>query len=829
MGNEITMRVGFEGAPGGDAALQENLAKAKAAQEEASRATEKAAQEEAAHLALVQAQYGQLGPAAAKAYGQAEAAASEAAAAVSRFGDAAAKGGKGAERAAAQAAVAIEKLENEIRELRAAGGNVEVLEGQLRELNAQMERNVATAGKMRRALADAKDEFKASTARAGELEGQIGSLEGILNVLGASTLGNVASKAVALQGAFLITVAAAKQIFDILDALTKQAGAAWEESLSRQDAAMRAASGETGQYAANLRNVLAKNGYDVANASLADLMKMEEEFVGRLRARGAEMAKLSTQIKGDQKSLQDDTAVTLGALKDLGAEQLNNTAIAGRALDVVRELVARYKELGQEVPEALREWSVALERIAGQHESLLSILDRVLSAVGVRGPAAIDKQIDALREYAGEVERSGAVTADQAGLILSQIDQIRKALELLPESQQEAAAGMIASLEDLEERYRGLANVALSSFGVQTPDAIDRSIAKVDGLLAAFGPLGKVTAEQAAIVVAELQKILEAIALLPAEQKAAMVDQETAIRALADQYGEIAVRRKQYAADILAAEEAQLAREKEIVAERQELLSTFASTFEQLQSKLAGKQGGDAAAAEVEKLKTELAGLEDLAILTPEQVARMAELEDQIGSATVASAAFATGNKAASLSVEEVDGALVGLIDSLKDTEGGFANLPLAARAAVENMVGRLQQAAQEGTATGDTLNDVFLTVGRIVDEAGGSMGDLGTAINRANEDTLNLRREFGELEQGLAKTETAAKLLGETQKDAGTVAKEAAEAAVTAAKAQTEALEGTQKAQAANLELLERTATVWERIVGFAEAYKECLGSTSL
>lgn len=827
MANELLLKMGVE-TSGVAAGAEEAVEQVKSAQQDLSASTAQAAKEDADHLALVEAQYGQLGPAAAKAYGQARAASDEAAAAVARFGEMAAKGGKGAERAAAQAAIAIEKLEKEIRDLRAAGGNVEALEAQLRDLQRQMERNVQTAGKMRKALADAKDEFKASTARAGELEGQIGSLEGILNVLGASTLGGVASKAVALQGAFLITAAAAKQIYEILDALTKQAAAAWEDSLSRQDAAMRAASGETGQYAANLRNVLAKNGYDVAAASLGDLMKMEEEFVGRLRARGAETEKLQAQIRGDQKSLQDDTAVTIAALKSLGEEELNNAALAGRALSVVQEVVERYKTLGEEAPEALREWSVALERIAGQHENLISILDRVLGAVGVRGPAAIDKQIDALREYAFEVERSGDVTADQAALILNSVEQIRRAIELLPEGQREAAEGMLDALEGLEERYRGIAEVALATFGIQTPEAIGRSIEKLEGLISAFGPLGRVTAEQAAVVVAELQKILDAISVLPEGQRAAMADQETAIRALADQYGEIAVRRKQYAEDIIASEEKQLAREKEIIAEREALLSTFASVFEQLQAKLSGKDAGDGSAEQIAALKQELTGLQKLDVLTPEQLNRMNELSDELATAVQGTFEFGKAQEQAALSVEDVDAAMAGLLDSLKATEGGFKSLPLASRDAIANMLDRLQETAARGHATGDVLKDTFEGVGRVVEQAGGTMGELGTSLQRASEDTLDLDREFGELEASITATSDATGKLGEAQKDASTLAKERAEAAIKAANEEAEAVNVAKEAHAGVVGFLKEEVDLSARLLVIWKELKECMASTS-
>jgi Mg2+ and Co2+ transporter CorA len=865
--NELLLRMGVE-ASGVAAGAEEAVEQVKSAQQDLSASTARAAQEDADHLALVEAQYGQLGPAAAKAYGQATAAADAAGAASVAASKKATGSWRGFEVAAANAAGAVNRLEKEIEDLRAAGGNVTVLENRLEGLRAEAQRNSKAFGEFRKNLRDVQDETKIAQRNAGEYEGTLTSLEDVVNSVNPA-LGNQVVKLLAVQSAMFIVqnigrdmaagmrdIAVAIGVSDeaadkfaknleakfsanpfkvfasyLSEAQDKQA--AFFENLSERMAAQvdetERASGALAQYALNLRNVLSGQGYDVAAASLEQLLVMEGEFRKRIAERGPAIEKLATQIRGDQKALQDDTAVTVGALAKLGDAELQNAEKAKKSAEVVRELVQRYKEAGIEVPGVLEDWNTRLQALVQSHENLATILDKVLSAVGVRGPAAIDKQIDALREYAGEVERSGNVTTDQAALILNSIEQIRRAIELLPEGQRQAAQGMLDALEDLEERYRGIAKVALATFGIQTPEAIGRSIEKVEGLISAFGPLGRVTAEQAAVVVAELQKILDAISVLPTEQRAAMADQEAAIRALADQYGEIAVRRKQYAEDIIASEEKQLAREKEILAERQELLSTFASVFDQLQAKLASRSDvAPGVDADVEKLRAELKQLQDIPLKSGEQVAQIAALEDELKKAAGTTLGFADAQKAATLTSQEVDDALAGLIDSIKGVEGGFANLPLAARYAVENMVGRLQQAAQEGTATKDVLNDAFVTVGRIIDEAGGSMGDLGTAINRANEDTLNLRREFGELEMGIAKAETAAKVLGETQKDAATISRERAEAAVKAANEEAAAVNVAKEAHAGVVVFLKEEVDLSARLLVIWKELKECMASAS-
>ena len=951
MANEITMRVGFEGAPGGDAALQESVAKAKAAQEEAARASERAAQEEAEHLKLIEAQYGQLGPAAAKAYGQARTASEAARSAVTRFSEAAKSGGEGVEVAAREAASAVSKLEAEIRALRAAGGDVTALEAALASLRAELKATAADAsgvasafrgadaaierfetvakksvrgaaqaaisakveieqlaaetnrlrdsGKnvevyerrlqslearyrgaersaaiFRRAQKDVDDEFKLATVRAGEVEGQISSLTDAIILKfpkAEQTILGFGASLLTLRTAYAETrqfVSFMKETFGVdIDAAVKQSLAGWFELDDRIGALQRRMLGLAGEEVslANKTKILAaaniQHGESVAEveaayAKLTEGMQEQRQQIAENQkgfqalleaAAGTKVDDLAAGVDILTKSLNDlgvqigDTAIfgakstqdLEGALQKLAGTQafpefLERLKQTERQLDAMRGVVDFLPtEAREKLERYIKLFDEQLKPILQSVPALAADAVAALEKFGVKTPRDISAAIDSLLGFQAAVQATGRVTTEQAQIIRTEARRIVEAIDQMPVAAQVQFADARDALEALASSVTGFADVALASFGVKTPEAIERSITSIDGLIAAFGPLGKVTAEQAAVVVAELQKILDAISILPAEQRAAMAEQETAVRALADQYGEIAVRRKQYAEDIVAAEEKQLAREKEILAERQEMLSTFASAFEQLQSKLDGKKGGDAAAAEVEKLKTELSGLEDLAILTPEQVARMAELQDQIGEATVASAAFATGNQAASLSVEEVDDAVVGLIDSLKANKQAWQDLPLASQEAIANMVGRLQQAGQEGTATAATIEDAFLTVGQIITQAGGSLGELGTAIDRNAEGVLDLRREFGSLQEGVDGLIEGTGKLGEAQKDAATLAKERSELAVKAAEEEKAALDASLESRGKEVEIMERQLVIWERVLVIAKEYKECVAST--
>lgn len=729
-------------------------------------------------------------------------------AAVARFGVQAEKGGKGAALALGAATAATDKLEAEIDQLAAQGVKVDGFRRRLDAMRVSIEANTLKAGKMRAAVADAGDALRAATARGGELTGQLGSLDGVLRVLGAGTLAETAERALALQGAFLITLSTAKQVYEILDKLTKEAGAAWAESLIRQDEAMRTASGETAQYAANLRNVLARQGYDVASASLRDLMGLEGEFQGRLRQRRVAVEEIVKQATGDKKALQDTVAATLTAISQVQKSGEANAQQYANLAKLVDELIAKHREMGQAVPAELEKQRSILARLASTAADYARAHDAILEAVGVQTPEQVDKAISALLEYAREVELAGDITAEQAAKIRAGIASARVALEELPEGARESLAGMQGALEELEERYAGTAEVASRAFGSTTPEAISRSVTALQGLIDAWGGVSGVTQEQAARIAAEAQKIRESIATLPEAERDAAAAQAQILEGITVTYGRVAGSRQKFAIDILEAERKAAEEEARLLKEREARLDSLAdkiaATFQQLLQSLPtpGDDGG------IASLTAQIKELEDANLkagLSLEELNKLGDLKGQLAAAQQAGGAWNAEAKKTTLGLKEVDAAIAQLIDGLVDEKRAFEEAARAAKLAgeapplpvwtsdqeaqVRALISNLQQTAQEGTATKDTIVDTFGAVKDVLGEAGKGVGDFGNDLARSQEGTLDLRREWERLNpqldaagKGMGKIGEEAKTTAERQEEAAKKTEEFAERAEKAA-----------------------------------------------
>lgn len=775
MANELLLKMGVE-TSGVAAGAEEAVEQVKSAQQDLSASTAQAAKEDADHLALVEAQYGQLGPAAAKAYGQASAAADAAGEAVARAGKQAETGGNRYERAAAQAAVAINKLEKEIEELRAAGGDVKALEGRLDSLRASAQKNSETFGVFRSKLRDVQDETKIATRAAGEYEGTLSSLEDVVNSVNPA-LGNQVVKLLAVQSALFIV----QQIGRDAAAGMKDLALAFGVS---EEAAQKFADGIEARFSLN--------PIESFMAGFKDASDQQVGFYDKLIGKIDEL-----------QAAASDPELEANLRKVLDASGIET---AGLSLD---ELVLAYERaikagstFAQGMQDEERQAEALAESIRGNTKSLDErerVLVRTIELLRSQGDLT-EKQAagaaEALSKEIDTLERFGRVVADEV----------------------KAARDEFQALADTTKR-------------IDLSRAVEQAEALGDGLLAS----GEVSKKAAAEFAASVEKIKAQIASLPEGQREAFAflieglgQTVTAVNEAAVQYEAMVKKREEGAAAIKKAEEDWLAREKEIYQERQELLSTFASVFEQLQAKLNGKDAGDGSAEQIAALKQELTGLQKLDVLTPEQLNRMNELSDELATAVQGTFEFGKAQEQAALSVEDVDAAMAGLLDSLKATEGGFKSLPLASRDAIANMLDRLQETAARGHATGDVLKDTFEGVGRVVEQAGGTMGELGTSLKRASEDTLDLDREFGELEASITATSDATGKLGEAQKDASTLAKERAEAAVKAANEEADAVNVAKEAHAGVVGFLKEEVDLSARLLVIWKELKECMASAS-
>jgi hypothetical protein len=763
-------------------------------------------------------------------------------AAATRFAEAVEEGGRGAGRALSIVNVAIDDLRAEIERLRAGGQPVAALEARLAELRKEVDAGTVRFGRYRAAARDAEDALKGATRGAGEFEGQLSSLEDVASVL-SPRLGNVVGRITAIAGGIGIAVIALKTLIEWTEKAGKAGAAELEDHLADLDAQIRLSSGETTRYAQNLRDVLRKNGYDVAADGVDELIAKEAELQQRLVARVAATKDLVASLGGDTKKLQDSTAVVLGAVGellskagiglDLTKDRLEalvaaqesagdrlarpvqlNTQLAQALVAALDEELARYRDLGREAPENLEKVRTALAVAARADAEFLEAHEKLLAAVGVKSEAEFFEAARQVRDYAGEIERSGTVSAESAALIVQNVDRIRAAQAQLPADQREHTAAMLASLEELQEGYRTTAAVALAALGVQTPDAVRRAAGSVQTLASAFGPLAQVTKEQADKVRDEALKILESIALLPAAQRAGVADITKSLQVLVAQYGTAAEKQKAFAVDVAEVEKATLAKRREAL---ETFAETFASTLDGLLSRLDQAKADLAAAAgsstsDLQKELVELRKLQDQGPISSEQQARINEIETALLDAGAGAARFASGLDDASdaggrvvASAGEMDGVLRGLLGSLRANQAAWNSLGIETRNAIETQISQLQAAGNQGFATADLIRGVFGTVRDILQGAGGDVRELEAQLGEAAGGTVDLNAAFADLDR---RASAANLKLGELTKatDAGATSQQ---------KLQEEAKE---TAKAVSEMAKEAAASVQEVAAGFGE-----------
>lgn len=391
------------------------------------------------------------------------------------------------------------------------------------------------------------------------------------------------------------------------------------------------------------------------------------------------------------------------------------------------------------------------------------------TAFGVIGAATVEeltRSVDIVNKFVAEVEVAGKATPAQALLIIHAIDGIRENVATLPDSQRQATAKVVASLEVMEAKYRSAGEVALLAFGVQTPDALRRSAESVVALAAAFGPLGTVTKEEAEKVAGEAGKILGEIGLLPPAQRAAVKDIEGSLVDLVVKYGTAAAKQKDYALDVQQYEAGLIEKRKAAAASlAATLASGLSALIQQLREAEAATKGlGEGGDTSV--LKKELADLQELqdkGPITQEQQARINELTDALLEAGDGAARFASGLDGAAASggrvvatSQQVDGVLRTVLGTINDNAEGWRGLSLATRQAIEVQIGQLQAAGNQGFATADVLTSSLGSVRDALQGAGFDVSGLNAALGGLQDGTVDLNRSFGLLDNSVSKGEQA-------------------------------------------------------------------------
>jgi hypothetical protein len=674
------------------------------------------------------------------------------------------KGGRGAERQLGRVGVAIDDLEEEIRRLRGAGQPVADLEARLARLRSEAVRDTLQLGRLRAATRDAGDAMKVATIRAGEFEGQLGSLEAILSIASPG-LGGFASKLVAIVGAIELVLLVGKQAKEVIDKIGKAAGEAYARQLEQAIEESDRLSGASVRLAENLRNVLSKEGYDIAADSLADLLVKDAEFQRRLIERRSESDELAKAITGDAKALRDSTQSVLAGIREV-QEGRNLTAQQAKlALAALDQEIGGYERLGKAAPAALTEARKSFVLLARTEADAHAEHERFLTDFGVRTQNDFFESAKKIRDFNLEAQISGEVTPAAALKIIAAVDEIRAAQKLLPEDQRIATAGVLASLEEMQEGYRETASVALAAFGVQTPDAVRRSAEAVSALAAAYGPLGEINKEQAEKIKAEALKILESIALLPKAQQAAVADVTGSLVKLVTEYGTAAAKQREFALDVEAFEKESLERRKAAIASFSETLgSGLSALIQQLRDVDAASKG--VGSTDTSALRDELSGLEkaaDQGPISQDQQNRINEIRDALIEAGDGAARFAGGLEDAAdeggrvvATSAQVDAVLREVIGSLQGNAEGWRELGIEQRVALETLLGNLQQAGVEGGATAEVLESSLAGVRNVLQGAGLDTATLDQALGDLSSGTVNLGRAFSDLDNKISANEKA-------------------------------------------------------------------------
>lgn len=684
----------------------------------------------------------------------------EAAEAAARsFAEAVAKGGRGAERQLGLVNTAIENLETEIKRLRAAGQPVAELEARLARLRSEVARDTQQLGRFRAGLRDAQDELKRSTRAAGEFEGQLTSLEDVLGAISPS-LGNLAGKGVAIAGGISIVLYALQQLIEVTEKVGKVLGERYERSLSDAIDEQDRMSGSSVRLAQNLRDVLAKEGYDVAALHLDELLQKDAEFQQRLIERRAEAERLAKAITGDAKALRDSTQAVLAGLREAQEGHVLNAQQAKLAVAALDGEIAAYEKLGKVAPAALVEARKALVLLGRTEADVHDEHDKFLTDFGVKTQEDFFESARRIREFNLEAQISGEVAPAAALKIIAAVEELAAQQALLPATAREATAGVLESLHEIQEGYRETANVALAAFGVQTPDAIRRSAEAIAALAAAYGPLAEVNKEQAEKIKAEALKILDAIALLPKAQQAAVADVTGSLVTLVTKYGEAAAKQREFALDVEAFEKASLERRRAAVSAFTEALgSGLSALIEQLRQVDQATTTGPSA-PDTEALKRELAELQALqakAPISPEQEGRIAEIGQLLTDAGEGATRFAggleqasRGQAHASATAEQVNSVLRQVVGSLGDNAEGWRALGIAQREALETLLGQLQAAGNQGFATADVLQGSLGQVREILQGAGLDTSELDDALGGLASGAVDLDAAFSKLDNSL-------------------------------------------------------------------------------
>ncbi len=338
--------------------------------------------------------------------------------------------------------------------------------------------------------------------------------------------------------------------------------------------------------------------------------------------------------------------------------------------------------------------------------------------------------------------------------ILGNADAMRRQSENLVQAVQEAeAAGNLSeqAIESISEKTQKLID-DYARASEQVPEALQK-IADRYGVVSSAAEEAAVAAEKTAQKASE-EAEKQAQREIEAAEKAAAKEEERAAR-------EVAAHAKRMAAMAeAAAKKIETAEAEAAKADQQ-----YQEAVDQFDA-LASQDTPEAVA----KLKDELANLRDQDIITPQQLARMAELEDTIGNLTVGTGKLAIQQErlriedeawlkvveARNKAQEAEEARLDAYLDQARENTEATADLA----GATEDAGGAAGDAAlsfeELGRQNEENLRQ-FDNLGESAGEVGDSLGELGDAVGSVGESLDELSEKTDGKDTGFEKMSTQA------------------------------------------------------------------------
>lgn len=499
-------------------------------------------------------------------------AAGEAEASVAHFEARARSSPRGAALAYAEATVQVKLLREAIAEVGAAGGDTAPLEAAVRRLEARMEEATARAGRMRAAFVDARQEMNAAARAAGEFEGQMGGLRGMLTNISPG-LGKVAGNLEAMYFGMAVVQQILGEVAHGLSemavglGLSDEKGKEFEEGLKAHFSLNPITHFMFGFHQAKKDQV---EGYEELTTKATEWGISVEKAASALGAfaQGGPLLGIANlnALLSDGERLANEEAANL-------RKMLEASGVKDTAKMKLEELRKKFEELRQE------------ERLAGQESrAFAESIDSTSQAVD-KSRIALDKGIALLL-------KSGPLTAASAQIVIDKLNAQIEAMRRLGES--------TSSLEQVRDAFEKMGRAL----------KIDEAIADLQRFSATVSTSGHVTKEQADKITAEGKRIVEAIRELPTAEQEAMQKRLAFLEKLLAGYEKFTTEH----AKLLAKQAAEAKKEADAelaeMKRREDATRTFLDTIRGLLSKPLSPMKASVDTKDVAAARAELADLE---------------------------------------------------------------------------------------------------------------------------------------------------------------------------------------------------------------------------